>query len=130
MLPDLVRLYLHSGYRMVVLVDKHLSLDYEVKAAEREFIGFDVDTARMKASNILDSNLKVVQERIARIVDFAAEENNYLVRNFFIHANNCLLSASDASMCKESGLTTPDKLTKCEFQPVSHLPIRCQEKQS
>ena len=126
MLLDLVRLYLHSGHRMVVLVDKHLSLDYEVKAAERECIGFDVDTARMKASNILDFNLKVVQERIARIVDFAAEENNY----FFIHANNCLLSASDASMCKESGLTTPDKLTKCEFQPVLHLPIRCQEKQS
>ena len=81
MLLDLVRFYLYSNQRMVVLVDKHLSLGYEVKAAERECIGFDVDTACMESSNILDFNLKVVQGRIARIVDFAAKENNYMVQN-------------------------------------------------
>ena len=82
-LPDLVRLYLKSGQRMVVMVDKHLFLGYASEAVERGCMGFDY-TAHMEALHNLDSNLKVVPGHMSRNFAVVVEEKDYVVRNNFV----------------------------------------------
>ena len=129
-LPDLVRLYLYSGQRMMAVVDKYLVLGCVSETVERGCMGFDY-TAHIDALHNLDSNLKVVPGHMSRNFAVVVEEKNYVVRNiFFCHANNCLVSSVEAGLCRESDLTTPDTLSKWDLQPVLHLPIKCQERQS
>ena len=81
-LPDLVRLYLYSGQRMMAVVDKYLVLGYVSETVEGGCMGFDY-TAHIDALHNLDSNLKVVPGHMSRNFAVVVEEKNYVVRNNF-----------------------------------------------